>query len=81
MLDAEEIDKIVNNLKEEIEDGTVNAADYTFKALLPIIEQQKKAIVILEIEKGELQKEITKSKRQNRRLEDQLTLSQRPRIN
>lgn len=81
MIDAKEIDKIVNKLKEEIEDGTVNTADYTFNVLFLVITQLEKEIVILKLEEGDRRQEITKLKRQIRRLEDQLTLSQRPRIN
>ncbi len=81
MIDAKEIDKIVNKLKEEIEDGTVNTADYTFAVLFLVITQLEKEIVILKLEEGDRRQEITKLKRQIRRLEDQLTLSQRPNAN
>lgn len=81
MIDAKEIDKIVNKLKEEIEDGTVNTADYTFNVLFLVITQLEKEIVILKLEEGDRRQEITKLKRQIRRLEDQLTLSQRPNAN
>jgi len=81
LIDAKEIDKIVNKLKEEIEDGTVNTADYTFNVLFLVITQLEKEIVILKLEEGDRRQEITKLKRQIRRLEDQLTLSQRPNAN
>jgi hypothetical protein len=81
LIDAKEIDKIVNKLKEEIEDGTVNTADYTFNVLFLVITQLEKEIVILKLEEGDRRQEITKLKRQIRRLEDQLILSQRPRVN
>jgi len=81
MIDLQDIKAKVENLKQEIEDSTVNSASYTFKLLLPIIEQLEKEIVVSRLEKDELRKENSKLNRQNRHLEDQLILSQRPRVN
>lgn len=81
MIDLQDIKAKVEKLKQEIEESAVNSAQYTFKLLLPIIEQLEKEIVVSGLEKDELRKENIKLNRQNRHLEDQLILSQRPRVN